>query len=73
MPAHKYQDIANAWSGKPCKLYTLDGVKDAQICGRLEKFATIACRGDLGASNIQVNWPTVARKMESGDATFYAC
>jgi hypothetical protein len=42
--SHKYLAIANAWSGKPCKLYTLDGVKDALICGRLERFATIACR-----------------------------
>lgn len=65
--------IADKWSGKPCKLYTLDGIKDALICGRLERFATIVVPHDGGANNIQVNWPTVARKMEGGDFTFYAC
>ena len=39
--AHKYQEIANQYAGKACKLYTLDGVKDAIICGRLEKVGKV--------------------------------
>ena len=66
----KYQAIADKYVGQRCKLYTLDGVKDALVCGRLNQFASIAARD--GSASIEVNWPTVARKME-GDATFYAC
>lgn len=67
---HRFQFIADKYVGKSCKLYTLDGTKDALICGRLNQFASIAARD--GSASIEVNWPTVARKMES-DATFYAC
>lgn len=52
-PEHKA--IADKWSGKPCRLYTLDGIKDAMICGRLERFATICVAHDMGVNNIQVN------------------
>ena len=41
---HKYQTIADKHAGQRCKLYTLDGVKDALICGRLNQFASIAAR-----------------------------
>ncbi len=64
------REIAELYTGKSCLLYTLDGTKEALICGRLNQFATIASRE--GAARIEVNWPTVARKME-GDKTFYAC
>ena len=67
---HKHQKIADAFTGKECTLYTMDGEKPALICGRLNQFASIAARD--GSGSIEVNWPTVARKME-GDATFYAC
>lgn len=67
---HKHQNIADAHTGKPCKLHTLDGTKDAIISGRLNKFATVSTLD--GVVSIEVNWPTVARKME-GDAVFYAC
>ena len=64
------QAIADNYAGKACQLYTLDGVKDATICGRLNPHATIASMD--GVSKIEVNWFTVARKME-GDGAFYAC
>ena len=68
--AHKHQTIANKLTGLSCKLYTLDGTKDALICGRLNQFASIVAVD--GSASIEVNWPTVVRKMD-GDATFYAC
>lgn len=67
---HKHQKIADEFTGKPCRLYTLAGTKDALICGRLNQFASIAAVD--GSGSIEVNWPTVARKM-AGDCTFYAC
>ena len=66
---HKYQTIADKYAGKACRAYTLDGEKDAVICGRLNQFATIAIRN---VGSFEVNWPTVERKME-GDRVFYAC
>ena len=68
---HKYQAIADKYAGQNCKLYTLNGVLDAVICGRLEKFATVVVEHNSGY-NVQFNWPIIARKMES-DKTFYAC
>lgn len=70
MTSHKHQSIADMYTGKACKLHTLHGVRDALICGRLNQFAAIAALD--GSASIQVNWPTVARKME-GDCVFYAC
>ena len=67
---HQYIDIANALTGKPCKIYTLDGLKDAMICDRLNKYATIVARD--GTLSIEVNWPTVDRKMQD-DGIIYAC
>ena len=64
--------IADKWGGKPCRLRTVDGIKDALICGRLERFATIAVAHDGGANNVQFSWPTVARKMETGNCDFSA-
>jgi hypothetical protein len=68
--SHKHQDIADLHTGRLCQLYTLDGTKPALICGRLNHFASIAAVD--GSASIEVNWPTVARKME-GDGVFYAC
>lgn len=62
--------IAERYTGAPCKLYTLDGILDATICGRLHKFATI--KAMQGGMSIEVTWPLVERKME-GDKTFYTC
>lgn len=62
--------IAERYTCAPCLLYTLDGIKDAIICGRLHKYATIKAM-DCTMS-IEVTWPLVERKMQ-GDKTFYAC
>jgi len=68
--ADKYQAIADKYAGKLCLLYTLNGTQEAIICGRMNEFATIhAIDGPL---SIEVNWPTVERKMES-DKLFYTC
>ena len=67
---HKYQDIADRYAGEPCKLYTLDGIFDATVSGHLHQYATIAALDGFG--RIEVNWPTVERKMQ-GDKTFFAC
>lgn len=67
---HKHSDIANTYAGKACKVYTVDGTKEANICGRLHPFANIVALD--GTVRIEVSWPTVARKMES-DGLFYAC
>lgn len=66
----KYQTIANKYAGEACNIYTLDGVKVGTISGRLNDFASIKALD--GTINMQVNWPTVERKME-GDKLFYAC
>ncbi len=68
LPEHKV--IAERYTGADCLLYTMDGIKEAQVCGRLNKYATIMAR--QGGMKIEVTWPLVARKME-GDKTFYAC
>jgi hypothetical protein len=67
---HKHQNIADIYTGENCLLYTLDGIKEAQVCGRQNQFATIMAR--KGAMKIEVNRPLVERKMQ-GDKTFYAC
>lgn len=67
---HKHIDIANRYAGKACRLYTLDGIKEAVISNRLGQFATIkSLDGQYCAS---FNWPLVERKMES-DKLFYIC
>jgi hypothetical protein len=66
----EHRPIANKYAGRACLLYTLDGTKDANICGRLNKYATIKALD--GTMSIEVTWPLVERKME-GDKTFYAC
>lgn len=66
-PEHK--TIADTFTGEACKLYTLDGVKDAIIAGRLCRFATVRA---FNGMSIEVTWPLVERKMQ-GDKTFYAC
>lgn len=68
--ATEHRVIAERYTGAPCFLYTLDGVKDALVCGRLHKFATI--RAMDSTISIEVTWPLVERKME-GDKTFYTC
>ena len=67
--SHKHQAIADKYVGQACTMRTLDGYKDAIICGRLQPFAVISTIPS--GHTIQVNWPTVARKMES-DKLFYA-
>lgn len=57
--------------GEKCKLYTLTGIKDAEIQQSVftqdARIASIECNFSM-----LVNWKTVERKMES-DKTFYAC
>lgn len=67
---HKHQAIADAYAGEPCNVYTLDGTKQGIISGRMADYAVI--RTLDGAVSMQVNWPTVQRKMQS-DKLFYAC
>jgi hypothetical protein len=67
---HKNIDIANKYAGEACQVYTLDGIKEGIVSGRLHEFATI--RALDGSINMQVNWPTVERKMTQ-DKLFYAC
>jgi hypothetical protein len=66
----RLQSIADQYTGRACRLYTLHGEKDATICGRLNNFASIAALD--GSCSIEVNWLTVERKMTS-DQLFYAC
>lgn len=66
-----HENIADEYAGEDCFLYTLDGTKKAVVCGRLNQFASIKALDGSGYS-IDVNWPTVERKMQ-GDKTFYAC
>lgn len=65
----KHKRIADQYAGQSCQMYTLDGIFDAQISGRLERFAVI--RSDAGHS-AQFSWETVERKM-TGDKLFYIC
>lgn len=66
---HKYQSIADRFSGQQCRVYTLDGIKEGTISGRLNNFATVRT---LEGASYEFNWPTVERKMES-DKLFYVC
>lgn len=65
----KHKAIADKYAGQPCKMYTLDGIFDAQILGRMERFAVVRT---MHGHSMAVSWPTVERKME-GDKLFYIC
>ena len=67
---HKYQDIADKYSGEACQVYTLNGNRPGIISGRLEPFALV--RTLDGSISMSVNWPTIERKMQS-DKLFYSC
>lgn len=64
---NNHEEIAAKYVGQECLLYTLDGVVPAKI-----RTGTSHAIIDSFSLRILVNWPTVARKMES-DKTFYAC
>lgn len=67
----EHATIADRYAGEECKLYTLGGIKDATISGRLCRFAIIRTMDNCGQATF--SWEAVERIMQQDEKLFYIC